>query len=259
MSGVEVGLAGWFNGNSWVGPIELNFQHKHVNEKESGPLCGESGTLLRYLEGYDHEFFKETLDKVVPVLRAADFRGQIDLGMIKNDEGAWPLEWTPRLGKPSIFISEELHISPWSEFFWAIANGQDYNLQAHYQWGVGVVLFAFGFPFDDKCSKISQGLRVTGMTDSLAHNHPMQMKRDKKGDWVVGYGAGYVEVSTGRGEAIFDAKNRAYASISGITLPNSFYRHDITQKIDEYELRRLGILPKTEDDVVAVSTVPAVV
>ena len=254
--GIEVAVSRWCNGRDWIGPININFEHKHINEKETGALCGEAGTLMKYVEDPKLPLFEETLAKLLPALRAADFRGQIDLNLIVDKYGVPHLiEATPRLGKPSVFIEHELHITPWSELFYACATGGDLNMQVRWDWAVGVVLFAFGFPHEKVAIEASQGLPVNGLPASLAHIHPMQLRRDKKGDWKVGYGEGYLLVATGRGPEIYDAKRAAYDAMAPIRVPNASHRFDITEKINKYELQELGILDESEEPAcVAVSS-----
>lgn len=252
-TGVEVGLSGWFNGLDWVGPINLNFEHKRSHDREIGYLTGEMGTLSRYVEDPDLPLFKETLDKVKPVLRAANYRGQIDLNMIvgrdpeSGERFVAPLEFTPRIGYPAWALEDELHVTPWADLLYACATGKTLNFQVRYDWAVGVVLAAFGFPFDDKVAQISKGLVVEGLDEhNLAHLHPMNLRLNKRGQFAVSSGAGYVLVATGRGESIHDAKQRAYGVLSSVKLPNGFHRHDIGDKISPWELEALEILPVEE-------------
>lgn len=250
--GVEVGLSGWFNGLDWVGPACINFEHKRSHEGEKGYLTGEMGTLARYVEDPDLPLFRDTLDKVKPVLRAANYRGQIDLNMIvgRNDKGERfiaPLEWTPRLGYPAWALEDELHVTPWADLFLACATGKNLNLQVRYEWAVGVVLAAFGFPFYDQVAKISAGLVVEGLSEhNLDHVHPMNLKLNKRGKFCVSTGDGYVLVATGRGESVYDAKRRAYDALDALKLPNGFSRRDIGEKINTWQLEDLEILPVEE-------------
>lgn len=254
--GVEVGLSGWFNGLNWIGPIGINFEHKRSHDKEIGYLTGEMGTLMKYVEDPDLPLFKETLDKVRPILRASDYRGQIDINLIvgrdqeTNERFVAPLEFTPRIGYPSLALEDELHITPWADLAMACATGKDSDIRVRYDWAVGVVLAAFGFPFDDKVSKISKGLIVEGLNEhTLDHIHPMNLSINRQGKFVVSQGAGYLLVATGRGESIPLAKERAYEEMSAINVPNSFYRHDVSDKISTYELDELRILPLEESRV----------
>lgn len=243
--GVEVGIAGFFNGSDWVGPHEINFEHKHVQDREIGYLTGEMGTLMRYLEDDSLPIWKETLGRFTSTLRAADYRGQLDLNMICDKDGFWPLEFTARLGYPACFLNDELHVTTWAELLSKVASGVDFDFRVRYDWAVGVVLAGFGFPFEDK-SEVSGGLPITGLNErSLEHIHPMQVRMGKRG-FEVAPGDGHLLVATGRGKRIHDAKDAAYSALRGIRVPNAFHRWDIGDKVSPYELERLGIIPVEE-------------
>ncbi len=246
--GPEAAVTRYFNGHDWLGPAAINFEHKHTHDRELGALCGEAGTLVKYLEpGEPDDFFDRTLGLLTPYLRAAGYRGVIDMNTIVGRDGTPKLiEITPRPGKPISFILEELRITKLSDIIWACAAGERLDIQVRWDWAVGVVLFAFGFPFEKVACDVSQGLPVNGMGDSLAHIHPMQIRR-VKGEWKVGYGEGYLLVATGRGATIIDAKHSAYNALAPIRVPNSSHRWDISDKINEWELRDLKILPKMEE------------
>lgn len=248
--GTEVGLSFFFNGIDKVGPTEINFEHKRSHDGEEGYLTGEMGTLMRYLEDDENPLYTDTLKKMIPILRSADYRGQIDITCMvgEDEEGRFcaPLELTPRLGKPAVFLSEELHITPWADLFMACATGKSIDLRVHYDWCVGVMLCAFGFPFDDKVAKISKGLTIEGLDENtLEHIHMLQVSM-KKGKFVVGEGNGWFLCSTGRGDTIEKAKEKAYEHLEPIKVPNSFKRKDISDKISPHELERLEILPYEE-------------
>jgi phosphoribosylamine--glycine ligase len=248
--GVEAGLSVWLNGSDKIGPVNLNFEHKRSNDKEIGYLTPEMGTLMRYLEDEENPFYQETLGKLLPVFRAANYRGQVDLGFKVTKEGYFGTEFTTRIGKPAWALEDELHITPWSDLAYACATGKALDLKVRYDWAVGVVLVAFGFPFEDKAENISKGLVVEGVDENnLEHVHPWQMRLNKKGQFVVGHGAGIVLVTTGRGESINSAKSRAYNVMDRLSLPNGFYRHDISDKISQYELDELKIMPLEEASV----------
>lgn len=252
-TGVEVGLSRFFNGNDWIGPINVNFEHKRSHDKETGFLTGECGTLCKYSQDPELPLFKETLAKIKPVLRAQDYKCQIDLNMIvgrdeKGEVCISPLEFTPRLGYPAWALEDELHVTSWEKIMLGCATGTKVDMQVHYDWSVGVLLCAFGFPFDDKIEKISKGLVVDGVDEYNIgeHIHTMNMSLNKNGKFVVSSGQGYVLVGTGRGHEIEHAKNRAYEALETIRLPNSFKRFDISDKINTWELNDLGILPHEE-------------
>lgn len=244
-AGQETALMRYFNGHDWLGPAAVNFEHKHIATGNIGGLCGEAGTLVKYME--TEELFDRTLGLLTPMLRAANYRGIIDMNFIVKKDGKCVLiELTTRPGKPIGFILEESRITDLSKIFWACATGAKLDVQVRYDWAVGVVMFAFGFPFEKVTIEASQGLPVNGLPESLAHVHPMQLRREK-GKWVVGYGEGYLLVATGRGSSIHEAKERAYDAMWPVRVPNAQYRLDISDKINEWDLRDKKILPELEE------------
>lgn len=252
-SGIEIGVAGYFNGMDWVGPIEINAEHKKLHNGEIGHLTGEMGTLMKYLEGDDLPIWTNTLKKMTPILRAADYRGQLDLNMIVDPDSsqdeliAWPLEFTARLGYPACFLSSELQVTPWAKIFDGVAKGEKVDINVRYDWCVGIVTVAAGFPFEDQAKKISQGLPIRGLDEhSLENYHPQQVRMNKKGGFEIGFGEGYVGVATGRGASIQDAKYKAYDHLAAVKFPNMAYRTDISEKISTWDLERLGVLPLEE-------------
>lgn len=246
--GLETGLGIWCDGKGQVGPVELNFERKHSHDRDSGFLTSEMGTILKYIEDPELPLFKDTIAKLLPILRSMNYRGELDLNMIVDELGqAWPLEFTPRLGKPSVFIQDELNVTSWGDLFWRCATGQG-NPQFRYDWAVGVCKVSFGFPSETEHMKISNSLSVRGVNEhNLDHIHPWQM-RLSKGQFVVGPGNGYILTATGRGETIETAGQRAYSALSEVGVKGSWQRWDIAEKRDitSWGLERLGILPQEE-------------
>ena len=116
VDGIELGVARYFNGKDWVGPIEMNIEHKKLFPGGLGPKTAEMGTLIWYDANEDNKLFNETLAKLKPYLRRINFRGDIDINCIANESGAIPLEATPRFGYPAIHAQSVLNTSPWGDF-----------------------------------------------------------------------------------------------------------------------------------------------
>ena len=112
--GIEIGAGRYFNGADWVGPIEINVEHKKLFPGDLGPTTSEMGTLAWYEDNENNRLFQETLAKLKPFLQKIDFRGDIEVNCIVNREGAFALEITPRLGSPIIHLHSEIHTSPWN-------------------------------------------------------------------------------------------------------------------------------------------------
>src|SRR5258706_2240131 len=116
IEGIEAGCAGYFDGKKFAPGIEINFQHKPVAASENGQgigfLTGEMGTVLKIVDE-SNDFFQRTLAKMIPYLKSIDYRGEIDLGFIINEEGDWFIEATTREGYPACTIQDELMRTPW--------------------------------------------------------------------------------------------------------------------------------------------------
>jgi phosphoribosylamine--glycine ligase len=72
--GVEIGVGRYFNGKDWVGPIEINLEHKKFFPGDIGPLTSEMGTLAWYDENENNKLFQETLAKLKPHLEEINFK-----------------------------------------------------------------------------------------------------------------------------------------------------------------------------------------
>jgi phosphoribosylamine--glycine ligase len=124
IDGIEIGVGRYFNGNDWVGPLEMNIEHKKLFPGDVGPTTSEMGTLAWYDDNEKNKLFQETLAKLKPYLKEIDFRGDAEINCIVNEEGAFPLEATMRFGSPIIHLHSEIHQSPWGKFLrrWLMAN-----------------------------------------------------------------------------------------------------------------------------------------
>jgi phosphoribosylamine-glycine ligase len=91
-SGVEVAVGAFFNGQDFIYPINVNFEHKRLFPGDIGPFTGEVGTLM-YWSG-PNTIFKTTLEKMKEEVKKSGYVGYIDINCIANARGIYPLEWT---------------------------------------------------------------------------------------------------------------------------------------------------------------------
>ncbi len=98
IEGVEIGVGRYFNGLNWVGPIELNIEHKKLFPGNLGPKTYEMGTLMWYEHNENNRLFREVLAPLAPYLHRINFRGDFEINCIVNGFGAFPLEATSRFG-----------------------------------------------------------------------------------------------------------------------------------------------------------------
>src|SRR5271157_3320966 len=108
IDGVEFGVSRWMGSDGWVGIPNENFEFKKLLSGDCGPNCGESGTLMKYVE--DSKLFNAVLAPLEDALVEMGHLGDIDVNVIIDEKGkAWPLEFTTRLGWPAANIMWACH------------------------------------------------------------------------------------------------------------------------------------------------------
>jgi phosphoribosylamine--glycine ligase len=227
--GVEIAVGAFFNGKDFVMPMCVNFEHKRLFPNELGPSTGEMGTSMFWTRS--NPVFDRTLSKMKEKLAASKYVGYIDINCIVNSKGIWPLEWTSRLGYPTISIQMEGVTSDWGPFLSDLARGNDAQLKTKKGYQVGVVVAIPPWPFEDEKAfkKYSEGATILFKRQSLDGIHIGEVKLEE-GDWHIAGQSGYALVVTGSGATMSDAIDRAYQNVKNVMIPNMFYRTDIGQR-----------------------------
>lgn len=254
IKGVEIGIARYFNGTDWVGPIEINLEHKRLFNGDIGPLTAEMGTVMWYDDNEESALFSATLKKIKPYLKEINYKGDIDINCIVEGKDIWPLEATTRFGTPAIALQCELHTSPWSEFLKAVADGESYNLKYNKGYGVVVAIAVPPFPFapaffGDSNSNVetSQGVSIFFKEDLSAQEqkqiHLEEVSRTIDKNQIERYYLsgkhGYALYVTGHGKNVAEAQKSAYRVVSKIIIPRMYYRTDIGDKFIKSEHQQL--------------------
>jgi len=247
IDGIEIGVGRYFNGTDWVGPIEMNVEHKNLCNGGLGPKTYEMGTLMWYDSNENNRFFKELLDKIKPVLIDGNFRGDIDINCIVNEEGIFPLEFTARFGFPALQLQSELHESPWGEFLKAVADGKPYDLKYKSGYGIVVLVAAPPFPYEAVGEKNSSlGMEVCFTDDfteedfSNVHLGEVSLRKEDGRDiYYISSQSGFVLHVTGSGRTIEEARSATCDRVKKIIIPKMFYRTDIGVKFLEEEKAKL--------------------
>jgi phosphoribosylamine---glycine ligase len=256
-SGVEMAVGAFFNGQDFVLPLIVNFEHKKLMTGNIGPMTGEMGTLILWENNPGHRLFQETLAKVRPLLQQHNYHGYIDINCIVNENGAWPLEFTCRFGYPLTQIITDGSRTPMGHFLEGLAKGTVTQFRVGGRFSLGVVVAVPPFPFQSKpeYDRYSKDLPIFGVTkDRIDHVRLAEVKWDtERGQLLTANEAGYTLVVTGTADTVEDAKRRAYGIIgektSGIYLPNMMYRTDIGDRfaIEESLLRQWGFLEGSKE------------
>jgi phosphoribosylamine---glycine ligase len=246
LEGVEVGVGAFFDGRAFIGPPNLDWEHKRFFPGDLGELTGEMGTVVSYRGG--EKLFEATLARLAPSLREAGHVGYVNLNLIVNEEGTWPLELTCRFGYPGFAILSELHVDPWDTILLRMVEGGTRPIATHAGYGVGIVLTVPSFPYPDGYERLAKGAPIFFHHDLDEHDraamHYAEVRLD--GDQLVTAGEiGYVMVATARGATLDDARTRALSRARKVIIPNVRYRTDIgerLQRTDRARLVRLGWL-----------------
>jgi len=238
IEGVELAVGRYFNGTDWVGPMNLNIEHKKLFPGDLGPKTSEMGTLMWYDDNENNRLFQEVLAPLASYLRHVDYRGPIDINCIVNENGAFPLEATSRFGYPTVELQTEFHQSRWTDFLHAIARGESYNLEWQGGYGVVVLIAIPPFPFDqcvERIRPLAQGLKIhfhKKMTvEEMRHLHfeeiTAQLDKEGRESYHICSDSGYVMHVSALGQTVEQARENVYRRIRNIVIPKMFYRTDI--------------------------------
>ena len=226
--GVEIAVGIFFNGEDFVYPINVNFEHKKLFPGDIGPYTGEMGTLMYWSDS--NTIFNITLFKMKEELKKSGYVGYVDLNCIANPKGIYPLEFTCRFGYPTISIQMEGISSEMGDFLYAIAKKEKFELKTKKGFQIGVVIAVPPWPYEDKNETfIYKDLSILFKKPNLDGIHLGDIKLIN-GTWCVAGNAGYVLVVTGSGNTVEEARKQAYSRIKNIMLQNIYYRTDIGLK-----------------------------
>ena len=223
--GVEVAVGAFFNGEDFIYPINVNFEHKKLFPGDIGPYTGEMGTLM-YWSG-PNTIFNNTLIKMKEDFAKSGYVGYIDINCIANSKGICPLEFTSRFGYPTISIQMEGITSEMGDFLYRLAKKEKFELKTKKGFQIGVVVAVPPFPFDDKKEAfIYKDLSILFKKNNIDGVHLGDVKC-VDGIWSVAGETGYVMVITGSGSTVEEARKDVYSRLKNINLQNMYYRTDI--------------------------------
>ena len=232
MVGVEVGIGAFFNGNRFVYPVNINFEHKKLFPKNLGPETGEMGTSMFWSN--PNKLFNQTLKKMEQTLAKENYVGYMDLNCIVNGNGIYPLEFTARFGYPTISIQNEGMITSMGEFLYNLANGVDADFKAKSGFQIGVRVVVPPFPYRDKLrfDSYSKGAAIVFKNKNLegVHIEDVKLVNDQ---WTVTGTSGAALIVYGVGVTMRQAQKQAYNRIQNILIPNMYYRTDIGDRWQE--------------------------
>jgi phosphoribosylamine--glycine ligase len=230
IEGVEMGVGAYFNGEQFIRPACLDWEHKRFFAGDLGELTGEMGTVVTYER--TESFFARTLARMESRLRDHRHVGYVNINTIVNADGIWPLEFSCRFGYPGFAILAPLQTTGWGELFRAMVRREPTTLETAPGFCLGVVLTTPPFPYTRKQIDEPVGLPVLieGGLD-LNRHHLGEVGLDASGQLVTSGLYGWTVVVTGTGATIAEAKAQAYDEAQRIVIPNVRYRLDIGDRL----------------------------
>jgi len=249
LSGIEMGVGAYFNGNSFIEPACLDWEHKRFFPGDLGELTGEMGTVVTYRR--TSTFFRMTLAKLAPLLKENGYCGYINLNTIVNESGIWPLEFTCRFGYPGYSILETLQVASWPTLLRAIVSRSTASFETRSGFAVGVVLTTRPFPYFRSQVEEPVGLPITfdgELSDRDHKNIHLCEVGIIDGGMVTAGHHGWTMVVTGTGPTVLRAQENAYRRAKKVVVPNLRYRMDIGSRLIASDLARLTTLGLLNDE-----------
>jgi phosphoribosylamine---glycine ligase len=247
LDGVEMGVGAYFDGDAFLSPPCLDWEHKRFFTGDIGELTWEMGTVVTFERS--RRFFDLTLARMAPYLRQNGYRGYINLNTIVNEHGIWPLEFCARFTYPGFAMLDALQETSWADIFRMMPRGG--SARPHFSvrpgYCVGIVLTTPPFPYSVK--QVSEPLGLPVIFDpSLDESDWADIHLGEvglqAGELVTTGLYGWTMVVTGVAGTVAAANDRACSLAGRIFVPNMRYRRDIGARLGyEYgRLERLGVL-----------------
>jgi phosphoribosylamine---glycine ligase len=232
IEGLEMGVGAYFNGDDFLEPACLDWEHKRFFPGDLGELTGEMGTVVTYARS--KRFFDRTLAKMQPLLKENGYCGYINLNTIVNDKGIWPLEFTCRFGYPGYAILDPLQKTSWADLFRSMLYRTSSRFDTERGFAVGIVVTTPPFPYYRDMVPEPVGLPVLFEGDLTAEERLNVHYGEvglKDGVLITTGMSGYTLVVTGTGDTIEAAQDAANALARKVLVLNARYRSDIGQRL----------------------------
>ena len=236
VEGIETGVGAYFDGEQFLLPACIDWEHKRFFAGDMGELTGEMGTVATY-DG-SARLAETCLKPLEPRLRRAGHVGYVNLNTIINDEGVWPLEFTCRFGYPGFAVLEPLQALGWGELFRTMIAREGEAFPARSGFSACVVLTTPPFPWSRKELECPIGFPIRTGEIEPEHLHWGEVGL-VDGRMVTAGLYGWTAVVTGTGATVPQARDAAYERARQVRCANMRYRLDIGEKLIAADLERL--------------------
>lgn len=240
VTGVEVGIAGWFGPGGWLSVYEESFEHKRFMNDDLGENTGEMGTVIRHVER--SKLFDLILEPLTDYLHQCNYVGDCAVNCIITDKGeVKPLEFTMRLGWPDFCIRQEVTRGDPIEWIHDLLHGRD-SLVVSTKVAVGITIVHGDFPRCKDPPDTWTEFPIENVTDDLYRHIHYQQAMIAKVPRVVGKSVDRVEmvctagpyplVVTGSALTVSNAAQKALSVAHTVDFPsNKMMRTDIGKRL----------------------------
>ena len=240
ISGIEIGVGAYFNGEHFLQPACLDWEHKRFFNGNLGELTGEMGTIVTYRGA--EVIFQRSLLHLESMLKESGYCGYINLNMIANAKGIWPLEFTSRFGYPGYCICAALQQDSWESLFKRMLKKSSLFIDTDSGFAAGVVLSVPPFPYSYGYELLSKGLPIlfqSSIIDSDKQYLHFNEVANQDGCLVTSGVTGNVATAVGASDTIKAARQKAYDLARKVILPNIRYRQDIGANLVDGDFKQL--------------------
>ena len=234
--GVEISTEAWFNGKEVI-HINHTMEEKALMEGGKGPKAGCMGSVV-WIGDTNSKLFKESLGRLLPLLRKVKYIGPIDINAIVDEHSFWGLEWTARFGYDAIFVLLEMYKGKVGDLMLGVATGTQKKMEFKSKIGIGVDIGVPPFPIASDEPDMYKDILIQGLNKyNLKHFWSYDVyKKDNR--YLVSGNGGDIGTLTARGDEVGnfsplrDAKRRVMRTIGNLVIPDVMYRSDIGDRVD---------------------------
>jgi len=208
--GIEVVHGGWFDGHSFATPLVTSFWWHTLMPGDLGPCSVEPTGTSGWLHWDIPLLHKESLAKLVPILRKADFRGGIALRLVLQKEDLFALELMTDITTFYPFLDGYKKVA---DLLYNVAHGRAAWKPRNRMYGSAALYTSHA------------GVPIGGLVDGNVRHLWLQNARKVDGiPYAIGGRIGYV---TAWGTDAGEARRRVNRTMQTIKILDVGYRNDI--------------------------------
>lgn len=233
IEGTDISTEAWFNGTSFVQPLNHTLETKKSWPGNLGKSGGCAGNVVWACDAdcpLCRQLFNPELEKFLGDNQYG--AGCIDINAVVDDNGiAYAIEFTPRFGFDAFptLVNELLDAEP-GQMLSDLSAGAVLPLPLRAGYAAGVRVSIPPWPSEEHPAE--SGLLVQGLR-SFDHFWPMDMMLDSESNLVTSGGYGILGVATGFGDSIEAAFAEAYNVIAKMHAPEMQYRADLVEEFQK--------------------------